>query len=208
MAMTDSLPLFPESEDSWPFADYAMPTRPWNRIILVGEAPGAEEARLGRPFVGRSGKLLDTMLEKVGIEREACIIANVFRYQPPKNKVDHFFSSRRAALAQNLSLAEKYGKFGSFLCRSDFATEIDHLSAFLTAQKPRIVMALGRTALWALTGENGLLEKIGQTLPCRLAPSIPVIPTYHPSFILRGNWGLQETWESHFAQAKKRAEAK
>ena len=111
-----------------PFADYAYPKSPkgWNKIVLVGEAPGAEEARLGRPFVGRSGQLLDKILERAGIDREQCLIANVFRFQPPANKVDHFFTSRRAATIQNIGVAEKYGKFGSAFCRAEFATE--HIS--------------------------------------------------------------------------------
>jgi uracil-DNA glycosylase len=66
-----------------------------------------------------------------------------------------------------------------------------------------IIIALGRTPLWALTGENGLLEKIGKPLPCRLLPGVQVIPTFHPSFILRGNWGRQDEWLEHFLTAKK-----
>jgi len=183
-----------------PFADYTIPAV-WNNIVLVGEAPGAEEARLGRPFVGRSGQLLDKVLERAGIEREQCLIANVFRYQPPANKVDHFFISRRAAKAQNIGIAEHYGKFGSAFCRADFATEIDYLAHTLKTKKPHLIIALGRTPLWALTGENGLLGKVGTRLPCRLCPTLEVMPTFHPSFILRGNWGLQDEWLSHFQGA-------
>jgi DNA polymerase len=190
-----------------PFADYAFPqaAEGWNGMVLVGEAPGAEEARLGRPFVGRSGQLLDKTLEKAGIKRECCLIANVFRRQPPGNKIDHFFGSRRASVTQGFGLAEIYGKFGSAFCRADFAADIDHLREVLIKQKPAIIVALGRTPLWALTGENGLLDKVGRALPCRLLPSVQVIPTYHPSFILRGNWKLQDEWVGHFVMAKKLA---
>ena len=189
-----------------PFADYAYPKSPkgWNKIVLVGEAPGAEEARLGRPFVGRSGQLLDKILERAGIDREQCLIANVFRFQPPANKVDHFFTSRRAATIQNIGVAEKYGKFGSAFCRAEFATELDHLGDTLAKQRPKIVIGLGRTPLWALTGENGLLTKVGKLLPCRLYANVEVMPTFHPSFILRGNWGLQDEWLSHFQHAKEK----
>ena len=193
----------PAGDPALPFADYAWPTSPkgWNKIVLVGEAPGAEEARLGRPFVGRSGQLLDKMLEQAGIERDQSIIANVFRRQPPGNKVDHFFISRRAAAIGDIGIAEKYGKFSSAWCRAEFATEIDHLGSMLEEKKPNIVIALGRTPLWALTGENGLLDKVGMILPCRLAANINVLPTFHPSFILRGNWKLQDRWLSHFQMA-------
>jgi len=191
----------PEQVSALPFADYAYPTKTWNKMVLVGEAPGAEEARLGRPFVGRSGQLLDKILGKAGIEREHCLIANVFRYQPPSNKIDHFFTSRRAAMVQGIGMAEEYGKFGSAFCRTDYAGEIAHLGQMLKQQKPKIVIALGRTPLWGLTGENGLLDKVGKPLPCRLFSGVQIIPTFHPSFILRGNWGLQNEWLSHFHKA-------
>lgn len=190
-------------KDALPFANYAYPKKDlgWNGIVLVGEAPGAEEARQGRPFVGRSGQLLDKMLEAASIDRDRTLIANVFRYRPPGNKIDAFFSSRKAAKEQNFALAEEYGKFGSSFCRKDYAPEIEHLREKLANEKPAIIVALGRTPLWALTGENGLMEKAGKLLPCRLVRSLTVLPTYHPSFILRGNWKLQDIWLNHLKTA-------
>jgi uracil-DNA glycosylase len=188
-----------------PKVDYDDPAdrRDWSGLALIGEAPGAEEARLGRPFVGRSGQLLDKILAEAGIDRRRCFIGNVFRFQPPGNKVDHFFISRRAAAAENLPIAEQYGQFGSAWCRGAYAGDIDHLRDTLLRLKPRVIVALGRTPLWALTGVNGLLDKVGVPLAGRLAPGVPVIPTYHPSFIMRGNWGLQDKWLRHFHAAKK-----
>ncbi|MDX2028060.1 MAG: uracil-DNA glycosylase family protein [Alphaproteobacteria bacterium] len=189
--------------------EYDFPSSPegWNGLALVGEAPGADEVRLGHPFVGRSGQLLDKILQKAAIDRKRCLVANVFRFQPPGNKVDHFFISRRAAVQQNIPITEEFGKFGSTFCRAEFAPELEHLRATLARMKknhPRmVVVALGRTPLWALTGENGLLDKVGKILPCRLVPDMDVIPTFHPSFILRGNWGLQDEWVGHFLIAKK-----
>ena len=157
---------------------------------------------MGHPFVGRSGQLLDKILERASINRKNCLVANVFRRQPPGNKVDHFFMSRRAAKENDIPLEESLGVFGSVWCRKDYAAEINHLRATLQKMAPKIIVALGRTPLWALTGENGLLDKVGKPLSCRLLPSTFVIPTYHPSFILRGNWALQDKWLEHFAQAK------
>ncbi|MGM3371941.1 uracil-DNA glycosylase family protein, partial [Escherichia coli] len=76
----------------------------------------------------------------------------------------------------------------------DYAGEIENLRDALQALQPRIIIALGRTPFWAMTGMNGLLDKVGQSTPCRLLTKVNVIPTYHPSFIMRGNWGLQEKW--------------
>jgi len=188
--------------------DYDFPAGKPNGLVLVGEAPGAEEVRLGHPFVGRSGQLLDKILVKAGIERKECLVANVFRHQPPKNKVDHFFISRRAAKEKNIAIAEEYGQFGSAWCRADFAQDIDNLRDTLAAFRKKhdgkiAIVALGRTPLWALTGESGLLGKVGKPLAGKLLPGTDVLPTFHPSFILRGNWGLQDEWVSHFRNAKK-----
>jgi uracil-DNA glycosylase len=61
----------------------------WNGIMLVGEAPGADEDRLGVPFVGRSGKLLTDMLDESEIGREHCYISNIIKCRPPDNKISH-----------------------------------------------------------------------------------------------------------------------
>jgi len=187
--------------------DFPVAGQKPNGMVLVGEAPGAEEARLGHPFIGRSGQLLDKILAQAEIERKRCLIANSFRFQPPGNKIDHFFISRRAAKEQGIGIAEELGQFGSAWCRADYASELKHLGTTLAAYKKTcggkiILVALGRTALWALTGENGLMEKIGKPLPCHLLPDVTVIPTFHPSFILRGNWARQDEWLAHFATAK------
>lgn len=184
--------------------DYPEDRKDWNGIALIGEAPGAEEVRRGHPFVGRSGQLLDKMLAEAGIDRRRCFIGNVFRFQPPGNKVDHFFISKRAAVAQNMPIATQFGSFGSVWCRSYYVSEINNLKDVLHQLKPHIIVALGRTPTWALTGMNGLLDKVGSLFPCRLVAGVEVIPTYHPSFILRGNWNLQEKWLTHFLAVQKK----
>ena len=199
--MTFAFTTKPPDLPDWPFADYTYPAK-WNGMVLVGEAPGAEEARQGKPFVGRSGQLLDKILAQAGIDRAECLIANVFRRRPPKNKVDQFFVSRRQATLQGIAVTEEFGRFGTGLCRQIFADDIHHLGKMLVDKKPKLIVALGRTPLWALTGESGLMNIVGQPLPCRLAAGLTVITTYHPSFILRGNWGLQGAWLGHFLMAK------
>lgn len=188
-----------------PTAAYAPPAASFNGIMLVGEAPGAEEIKQNRPFVGRSGQLLDKALAQAGIVRDACYVANVFRYQPPGNKVDHFFASRRAAQQSGETLAEAWGKLGGKFCRGSFAAEPEHLRQTILAQQPRALLAVGRTPLWALTGENGITTCAGRQIPCRFIADIPVIVTYHPSYILRGNWGLMDAWVSHMVLAHRLA---
>ncbi len=186
-----------------PFVPYALPAREdWNGLILVGEAPGAEEVKQGKPFVGRSGQLLNERLKEAGIDRTQTVVANVFRYQPPGNKVDHFFSSRRAAAQNGWQLDETRPPFGSARLRGDFSSEINALKDLLQTWQPTFVVALGRTPFWALCGGTKLLTNIGQTFDCALVSGIPVLPTYHPSFVMRGNWGLIPAWQQHFVTAR------
>lgn len=184
-----------------PFADYEQPGRPTAgpRLAIVGEAPGAEEARLGRPFVGPSGRLLDETLVAAGMARADCLIANVFRYQPPGNKVAHFFASRTRARKEGRELDERWGPFGtSDRVLAEFSGEVIHLRDTLVAFGPKVVLALGRTPTWALTGRNGILQLRGTVLPCRLLQGVlegvEVVPTYHPSYVLRGQLAEQPTF--------------
>lgn len=191
-----------------PFADYEWPSLPpvGGKIALVGEAPGAEEARLGRPFVGRSGKLLDETLAAAGIERSRCLVANVFRLQPPGNKVAHFFASRARAKRDGLALDERWGAFGtSDRLLAAYSGELDSLAAALAEYAPAVIVALGRTPTWALTGLNGIMGLRGTFQPCRLHPSAPVMPTFHPSFILRGQFDQIPVWRGDLETARDRA---
>ncbi|CAK0761455.1 uracil-DNA glycosylase [uncultured Gammaproteobacteria bacterium] len=187
-----------------PRVDYQYPVRPsaGPPLVLVGEAPGADEVRLGTPFVGRSGKLLDQTLAAAGIDRGACLVANVFRFQPPENKVGHFFISRTAARRDGVALDERWGKFaGSSLCRAEFSAELDALAETLTRIGARVVVGLGRTPLWALTGLDGIVARRGQMLPCRLLAGVEVMPTFHPSYLIRGRWNEQPVFQGDLALA-------
>jgi DNA polymerase len=174
------------SGDEQPFVDYAYPTVRSDRapLVLIGEAPGADEVKHGRPFCGRAGKLLDDQLAAIGIDRAACLVANVFRYRPPDNKVDHFFASKRKAAAEDALLDESHGKFGSTFVRARYAGEITHLLDTLTTVNPRAIVALGRVPLWALTGLEGLTALRGQRLTGRIS-GVPIVPAYHPSYLAR-----------------------
>jgi DNA polymerase len=188
-----------------PFADYQYPSGGGRPLIaLIGEAPGADEIKLGRPFVGRAGQLLDRALAAVGIDRDECLIANVFRYRPPDNKVGHFFASRRKAELEGDPLDEHFGKMGAEFCRARYSGEIRALSEALCQAVPGVIVALGRTPLWALTGLNGITALRGRVLTGRLCP-IPVIATFHPSFVNRQNSigpETEATFRADLAMAK------
>ena len=195
----------------WPFVDYQHPTRPPDgpRLALVGEAPGAEEVKQGIPFAGRSGKLLNETLKAAGIERERCLVANVFRRQPPGNKVAHFFASRSRARKEGRGIDERWGPFGtSDWVLAEFAPDVEHLERTLRDFEPAVIVALGRTPLWALTGQNGIMALRGQVLPCRMVEGADIVPTFHPSYILRGQLAEQPTFLADLTLARTRAEAK
>ncbi len=132
-------------EADLPRAAYASPQAPWNGILVVGEAPGAEEVKQNLPFVGRSGQLLDKALAEAGIIRAACFVANVFRLQPPGNKVDYFFASRRAAAQNAELLLEDYGAMSGKFCRAAFTAELQALRDVIAAcrldELPRVRLA-------------------------------------------------------------------
>ena len=187
-----------------PRVDYQFPRspRPARLLALVGEAPGRDEVKAQQPFVGRSGRLLDEHLRAAGIDRGACLVANVFRFQPPDNKVGHFFASRAKARRLGVSLAETWGRFGgSDYCLSAFADEIEALRRTLTEWRPAAIVALGRTPLWALTGLGGILDCRGRVQVCRLLPEVPVVPTYHPSYLLRGNRAAEPAFQADLGLA-------
>lgn len=135
-------------------------------IAIVGEAPGAEEEKLGIPFVGRSGKLLNKMLKEAGIDREKCYITNVIKYRPPNN---------RTPTNKEIERAKKY------------------LRAELRQINPKIIITLGNTAYKAislnkehfpLSSHHGNFNysSVFDNSGCKL---IPFMRTFHPSYCLR-----------------------
>jgi len=134
------------------------------KIVIVGEAPGNQEVREGRPFVGGAGQLLDQMLGRVGIRRRDCFVTNVCHTQPPGNDFAWFYKK------QNLPL---------------FLAGVLRLKADLERIKPNLVIALGAQPLRALTGKQGIDKWRGSIIESNLAKGLKVLPTYHPAYILR-----------------------
>ena len=126
------------------------------RLLLVGEAPGAQEDALGVPFVGRSGQLLDTLLSAAGIPRGRVAVANVLKCRPPANR-----KPRRAEVAR---------------CRPWLQRQIDLLD-------PPVVMALGGTAAEWFVGPGARIGDLrGRSLT---HAGRPLLVTYHPSAAIR-----------------------
>ena len=134
---------------------------PAARLMLIGEAPGAEEDRLGKPFVGASGKLLDRMLATIGLDRQSVYITNVIYWRPPGNR-----SPTQAEIAA---------------CQPFLERQIALL-------EPDLIVFVGGIAARALLGVNeGVTKLRGRrfTYLTQGGRSIPALVMFHPAYLLR-----------------------
>ena len=137
--------------------------------MFIGEGPGADEDTQGIPFVGRAGQLLDKIVEAMGLVRNQIYIANVVKCRPPGN---------RAPLPE------------------ETAECVPFLRAQIEAIHPRVIVALGAAATATLVGDTASLTQLrGKFHPSAWFPDIPVMPTFHPAYLLRTPSAKKETWE-------------
>lgn len=141
-------------------------------ILFIGEGPGAEEDRQGRPFVGRAGGILERMIKAMGYERDRVFIANIVKCRPT---VDGQMKRDRPPSEEEMEACLPY------------------LKTQIKALQPKSIVTLGNTALLGLFGFKGITQRRGQWLEFE---GIPAMPTYHPSFLLRGGGeGHARWWE-------------
>ena len=143
---------------------------PKARVLILGEAPGAEEDREGRPFVGRAGQLLDRMFAAIGLSRTspdseaAFYITNVMPWRPPGNR-----DPDPAEIAMMMPFVERH----------------------IALVDPQVIVAVGNTSLFALTGSKGILRARGNWT---LALGKPLLPMTHPAYLLRNPAAKREAW--------------
>lgn len=131
-------------------------------LMFIGEGPGANEDKTGEPFVGRAGKMLDRMITSMGLAREYVYITNIVKCRPPNN-------------------------------RNPLAVEVQACMPYLVEQirliQPRLICTLGAQATKAVfqTDESigEVRGKFRSTIFGDIIPSIPVMPTYHPAYLMR-----------------------
>lgn len=137
-------------------------------LMLIGEAPGADEDAQGEPFVGRAGKLLDSMLEAIGLSRERVFIANILKCRPPDN--------------------ENPTPEQAETCRPYLDRQIDLI-------QPKVILALGAVAAHNLLEVETPIGRLRGTVFEMSKSGIPVIPTYHPAYLLRRPQGKAQSLE-------------
>ncbi|MBI5936746.1 MAG: uracil-DNA glycosylase [Betaproteobacteria bacterium] len=135
--------------------------------LIVGEAPGADEDRLGEPFVGQAGKLLDAMLAAIGLQRGRNVyIANVLKSRPPGNR-----DPRPEEVAACLPYLER---------------QIDLI-------RPKLIVAVGRFAAQSLLSTDTPISRLRGKL--HEYHGVPLIVTYHPAYLLRTPADKARAWE-------------
>ena len=147
-----------------------------SQIIVLGEAPGNNETIYGRPFVGGAGKELMDQLRDAGLDPDSIYFTNVFPFQPEKNNVEHYFLPKKEGITTIPPL-----KNGKYLNPDALQFYCDTLQS-LRNHPARIIIALGNTALWALTGLQGITKYRGVWHQWE---DKWILPTIHPSAILR-----------------------
>ena len=139
------------------------------KIAFVGEAPGSQEVKLGEPFVGRSGQLLNELLKTTGIARTSCYITNVIKEQPFRNNVKLF-----------IDLKKRTPKISP-----EWEDYVKELQEELSECKANIIVAVGAIAMYALTEQRGIVKRRGSLYESTILPGRKVIPIIHPSAALR-----------------------
>lgn len=135
------------------------------RLMVVGEAPGAEEDRQGEPFVGRAGQLLDSMLRAAGFERGEVMIANVLKCRPPNNRDPS---------------DEEAGKCMPYLRRQ------------IALVAPSAILCVGRIAAQRLLDTGEAVGKLRGRV--HGLDGVPVVVTYHPAYLLRAPGEKRKAW--------------
>lgn len=129
------------------------------KIFIVGEAPGLDEEKQGKGFVGSSGQELDRMLNEAGILRSECFITNVCKYRPAGNKIKNFFYTNKEAKELKLEMVR-----GCYP-KPQIVEGLNELKNEILEVNPNIIIALGNVALWALSEKESINADKGIRLP-------------------------------------------
>jgi uracil-DNA glycosylase family 4 len=136
--------------------------------MIIGEAPGADEDRQGEPFVGRAGRLLNAMLQSVGLSREQVYIANILKCRPPNNRDPR---------------------------PEEAAACFPYLRRQIELINPDVIIAVGRIAAQRLLECNTSLARLRGSVHRLEATGTPVVVTYHPAYLLRSPSDKRKAWE-------------
>ncbi|HEU0215260.1 MAG TPA: uracil-DNA glycosylase [Stellaceae bacterium] len=140
-------------------------------VMIIGEGPGADEDRIGRPFVGRAGQLLDRMLAAIGLDRSSVVVTNVVYWRPPGNRTP---------------------------TAAEIASCLPFVMRHIALVQPKVLVLCGGTAASALLAQRqGITRLRGRWFDLAvpgLDQPVPTLPMFHPSFLLRTPERKREAW--------------
>lgn len=201
-------------------------------LAIIGEAPGKDEAQLGLPFVGRSGKELTRMLEQAGLKRSEIWLANLFNTRPPDNRIAEYCTTKADAITAYGSLREdliadrdargvpalanlvdfpaKYSwksltSNPALYLHPRLLINLSRLISELLIVRPNLVIAMGNSATWALLDTKQIGKIRGTIHESTLIPGLKVLPTYHPAAVLR-QWDWRPLVISDLMKARREME--
>jgi uracil-DNA glycosylase len=137
-------------------------------LLIVGEAPGADEDRQGEPFVGRAGQLLNEMLRAIGLQRQQVYIANILKCRPPNNRDPR---------------PEEAAECSGYLLQQ------------IALIQPKLILVLGRVAAQRLLKTDTSLGRLRGKVHRHADSGVPLVVTYHPAYLLRTPADKRKTWE-------------
>lgn len=153
------------------------------KLAFVAEAPSDDEVLHGKPLVGPSGRVFNQLLACANIDRREHLITNVFDFQLPDNEVKNLCAGtkeRETWPDYDLPPIDK----GAYL-RPEYIPSLQRLARELERAQATVIVPLGGTALWALTGSANISATRGSLLPAsRLAPGTKLVPTLHPAHVI------------------------
>jgi len=137
-------------------------------LLIIGEAPGADEDRQGEPFVGKAGKLLNAMLRAIGFERDQVYIANILKCRPPGNRDPHVEEALH--------------------CEPYLMRQIELIA-------PEVILAVGRVSAQNLLKSTDAVGRLRGRVHRFGASNIPLVVTYHPAYLLRSPEQKAKSWQ-------------
>ena len=141
---------------------------PGSNIMIIGEAPGREEDEIGRPFIGRAGKLLNEFLKSIGLNRDLVFIVNTIKCRPPENRDPEIVEINACS---------------------------DYLDQQINIIKPKVLVLLGKVAANRLLGEDIPMSELRLKKFFIDKYDIPIIVFYHPAYILRSPSQKKKVWD-------------
>ena len=147
--------------------------RPGAPVMVIGEAPGADEDRLGKPFVGRAGQLLDRMLASIGLARDAedqenaVYITNILPWRPPGNRTPS---------------------------EQETAAFLPFVERHIALARPRILLTIGNTPTKTLLATQTGIRRMRGQWQVHAASGLPLLPSFHPAYLLRQPGEKRQAW--------------